>query len=744
MFRRIPALVWIVVASATLSPQPSAQAQRLNILWITSEDIGQRFGWRSDKYAKTPNLDRLSTICTVFTKAFAHAAMPSLSRAGAITGDYPTSTGAHHVPARTLAPKHLKCVSELLRAAGYYCTNRRAAHYELGPMRFGKDLPRDSWSPHAAWDAAGSERASWRSRPDKSQPFFAIMGHRGKSRPVRHDPGNAPELPHYLPDTPVIRDAIASEYDRLEQFDAYVGTVLAKLKADRLEDNTIVWIFSTNGRDLPREKRWLYDAGTKIPLLVHVPLKQCRKVFSDIEEDTWRLAIQGGRPTVRDVLVSTIDFAPTLLSLAGMRAPTWMRGRAFLGRHIKPAPKYLFAARDRIDEAADCVRSVRDGRFLYLRNHMPGMPYSQACAGQDATPAMQELRRLHAKGKLTGAAARFFQAKPIEELYDSVSDPYQTFNLASVPKHRERLLAMREAQIQWSLETHDVGLIPEVQFNRFKIQKFGILRCPKPLFRLAKDDRGRTAVQIACWTEDSSVIYQVDGRGTAGPNHWNLYTEPVTLVQGQVVTAHGVGIGNIRSLLATFKIGDKQSTAVEMAAERRAPHWTRDLDRTNVLEQLQKLKRRDFTGSEALPGYHESYGEKLTDLRYWSMLAIHRLAKTPAELRAAHKVYVEALYSSSDAVRMAGARFLADVAETKKHRGMVLSSIRHLLSSPNEHGAFVGLQALDRIGVRGAALKPHVVKLLDKISGVGSKIGYLPPPLATSRILCRRILGLPK
>ncbi|MEE2886088.1 MAG: sulfatase [Planctomycetota bacterium] len=737
MPRCVHRLIQVLMVSATtianLDAQDPKPLPRPNILWITCEDAGSRFGCYGDKYARTPNIDALAASGVIYRRAFSHAPVPTTSRAGAITGEYPTSTGAHHVPSRTLAPKHLKCVSEILRAAGYHCTNRHFEHYGLGPMRFAKNLPRESWSPFAAWDFTGSQKATWRSRADSTQAFFAIMGHRGTDKAAVHDPGEV-SIPPYLADTADTRKAIAAQYDRIHSFDVHVGEVLAQLEKDGLADDTIVWISSTNGRDLPREKRWLYDAGTAIALIVRVPEKYRPEVFGD-------LAKQRRPGSSCDELVGTIDFAATALSITRQQAPAWLRGRAFLGRDRSAAPQYLFAARDRIGEAYDCLRSVRDGRFLYIRNHMPSLSYSQPCGGQDASPAMQELRRLHADGKLTGVPARFFQPKTVEELYDTQNDPHQIHDLVSDPKHSRRLLAMREAQIQWSLRTKDIGLIPEVQFNRFKIQKFGVIRCPKPLFRLAKDDRGRTAVQIACSTADSSVIYQVDGRGAAGAEHWNLYTEPVTLTARQVITAHGVGIGNNRSPVASFKIGDPQATEAQVEADHRAPHWTIHLSRTKILEQLQNLKRRDFTGEAALASYHNSYQETATDLRYWSLLAIHRLARSPAELQAANKVYVSAIKSSSDAVRMASARILASSDE---HRSKALDEIRHMLYSPNFHAAFEGSRALAQIGAHGAPLKADVENLLGRISKVLDLAGYLPPPLAPCRRLSQRFLDSAK
>jgi N-sulfoglucosamine sulfohydrolase len=727
------AFVWVLIASTSLCGPLSAQSSetrpRPNILWITCEDVSRNFGCYGDESVKTPNIDAFAATGVVYHKAFAHAAMPTTNRSGIVTGEYPTSTGAHHTPTRTLAPKHLRCFTELLRATGYHCTNRHAAHYGLGPMEFRKELPRSSWSPYAAWDFSGNKQATWRSRQQPGQPFFAIMGHRSTASADTQNHSQV-AVPPYLPNTPGIRKAVATNYAHIEAFDAHVGRVLAQLKQDGLADNTIVWIYSTSGRDLFREKRWLYNAGTGIPFILRVPSKYQTLVFGDTSK-------QSPPGSSSNELVSTIDFARTTLSLAHESAPTWMRGRAFLGRERAKAPRYVFAARDRIDEANDCLRSVRDGRFLYIRNHMPEALYSQPCASQDATAGMQELRRLQANDKLPSKVARFFSHKNLEELYDTDSDPYQLHNLVKDPVYRGSLTAMREAQIEWSLATHDIGLIPEAQFNRFKIQKFGVIQCSMPMFRLATDDRGQTAVQIACPTANSAVIYQINDRGAAGPIHWNLYTEPVTLGQGQTVSAYGVGIGNTRSMIARFRIGDPQATEAKMELEYRAPHWTQNLGRSTTLKDLQDLKRVDFMGTSGFASFQKACSSKSSDLRYWALRAIRRLAKTPSQLEAVNKEYARALKSSSDAIKRTGVPFLIG---SKQHRPAALAAVNSMLLSPSEHVAFAGLQALADVGKQATPLRPSVEKMLARFDQVQQNLGYLPPPLATSWVLANRIL----
>jgi uncharacterized sulfatase len=200
---------------------------------------------------------------------------------------------------------------------------------------------------------------------------------------------------------------------------------------------------------LPRAKRWLYDSGTHIPLIVRMPRKYDN--------------LQQARPgTVTDRLVSSIDLGPTVMNLAGVSIPKHMQGQPFLGPNLPPAREYVFGARDRMDERYDIIRSVRDKRYRYIRNYEPFKTYYQYMNTPEKGKTMQEIRRVHAAGQLPAAAALFMaEAKPVEELYDLQADPHEIHNLAQDPGHQATLERMRGVQLQWARDTRDLGLIPE-------------------------------------------------------------------------------------------------------------------------------------------------------------------------------------------------------------------------------------------------------------------------------------------
>jgi len=200
---------------------------------------------------------------------------------------------------------------------------------------------------------------------------------------------------------------------------------------------------------LPRAKRWLYESGTHIPLVVRIP-KQLR------------LEGQGEPGTVTDQLVSSIDFGPTVLRLAGVDVPPHVQGQPFLGADLPQPRAYVYGARDRMDERYDIIRMVHDKQYLYIRNYEPLKTYYQYMNTPEKGVTMNELRRLHGAGELPEPAEYYFSpVKPVEELYDCVADPHNVHNLAADRDHTDVLNRMRAAHLQWVQDTKDVGLIPE-------------------------------------------------------------------------------------------------------------------------------------------------------------------------------------------------------------------------------------------------------------------------------------------
>ena len=537
----------IAPAARDQSVQP-APAQRPNIVWISTEDLSPRLGAYGDNHARTPVLDRLARESVRYTRAFATSPVCAPSRAAIITGMYQTTIGAHHMrttadlvpelpgPYLAVPPFYVKAFPEYLRAAGYFTSNRSKTDYQFGV-------------PFTVWDDLG-DGAHWRNRPDPQQPFFSVFNlevtHESRNFPTNSTADNttplaidpsAIEVPPYYPDTPLVRRELARMYDNIADMDRQVGEILEALAADGLADSTIVMFWSDHGEGAPRAKRSLYDSGLRVPLMIRWPPSLER-----------RAAPAGAN----DDLVSLIDLAPTVLSLAGVTIPTHIQGRPLDDPQASPGPGIVFAARDRMDIEYDMMRAARDGRYLYIRNFAPELPYAGHIPYRNQSAIMQEWFRLQAAGQLRGPAARWMRtSRPAEELYDTISDPHQLQDVASDPLHRTALERLRKAVADWMTHTGDQGLMAEAEMIQrvwpngvqpLTAQPYIVLRrsSDTPTRRLSMPLAEPTEVVIYAPTQGSSIAYTFDD----GPNpYWRLYTGPIVVKAPMTLRAKAIRYG---------------------------------------------------------------------------------------------------------------------------------------------------------------------------------------------------------
>jgi arylsulfatase A-like enzyme len=525
--------LWMSIIVLTLTAchhQPSSEFRvedldfRPNILWITCEDIGPNLGCYGDSSAYTPILDKLAREGIMYTNAFGVAGVCAPNRHTLITGMYTVSTGGHNM--RTInnlvedlpdygvvLPPEVKCFSELLRAAGYYCTNNQKTDYQFH-------------APVTAWDECDFD-AHWRKRP-AGKPFFSVINfittHESRIWTQRWEPLLVDEakikIPPYFPEHPVIRRDFARKYSNITEMDRQVEIILEQLEADGLLDSTIIFFYGDNGGMLPREKRELYDTGLRIPLLIRFPKK----------------AMAG---YVNDELVSFVDFAPTVLSLAGVEIPAYMQGQAFLGpQKAKEPRKYIYGARDRMDTEYDMVRAVRDKRFKYLRNYFPELPFVQNIEYRKQIPMMQVLYDLEEKGLFKDGIRKLWwrKTKPVEELYDLWKDPWELNNLAEEPGYTGKLEEMRNALTVWQNTYGDKGFIPEKELVR-KMWQGEI----QPVTDPVEFDLDGDVLTMSCKTIGSSIAWRYKGKGD--PDQWFLYTDPVTLSESVTIEALANRIG---------------------------------------------------------------------------------------------------------------------------------------------------------------------------------------------------------
>lgn len=422
---------------------------RPNILWLTSEDHGPHMGCYGDDYATTPRMDALAAKGLKYSFAWSNAPVCAPARSVIISGLHGPATGSEHMRSMVPFPKGKKMFPCYLRDAGYYCTNNAKEDYNL--EKTGQ-----------VWDESSVD-AHWKNRMG-DQPFFAAFNShashesniRRRPHELLHDPARV-RVPAYHPDTPETRRDWAQYYDVVSEADAELGERLVELEEAGLVEETIVVFFADHGSGMPRSKRWPYNSGLQVPMVVFIPEK-----FKDLRPPDY------GAGMSTDRLVSFVDLAPTMLSLAGIPPPDWMQGRAFLGEFQETGPEYVFGFRGRMDERYDMVRSISDGRFVYIRNFNPHLIYGQRIDYMFETPTTSVWWELHQEGRLNEVQDRFWNTKPWEELYDLKNDPDEIRNLANSSEHEPIKRRLWAALGNHLAEIRDVGFLPEGErFTRF-------------------------------------------------------------------------------------------------------------------------------------------------------------------------------------------------------------------------------------------------------------------------------------
>lgn len=432
----------LIGATATGARASQAPGERPNILCLVSEDNNPYIGAYGDRLARTPNIDALAARGVLFRNAYSVAPVCAPSRFGLLTGIDPRSCSpAQHMRAEARLPEGFKTYPELLRQAGYFAINNPKTDYNCNV------------DPRVIWDVQGVE-GHWR-LASPGQPFVCVLntGTTHENSMCSDRPGSvSPQdvrVPAFLPDTPTVRADIARYYNAMEAMDQEIGNWLGQLQADGLADDTIVIYYGDNGGVLPRSKRYCYEEGLRVPLVVYVPPK-------------WQHLAPSMPGSVVEAPVTLLDVPPSLLSVAGVDQPPQMSGKPLLGRQVGQPATYAFGFRDRMDERIDLVRTVTDGRWRYIRNYMPHRPNGQHVAFEWSMQASyREWNALHLAGQLTPQQDAFFQPKPFEELYDLAADPDEVHNLIGSPAAAATAMRLARALDRHMLAINDNGFLPE-------------------------------------------------------------------------------------------------------------------------------------------------------------------------------------------------------------------------------------------------------------------------------------------
>ncbi|HSL86122.1 MAG TPA: sulfatase [Bacteroidales bacterium] len=453
-------------AETEIKQQIPDPGTRPNILWIVGENLALDLGCYGERNVRTPNLDALAEKGIRYTNVYSTSSVSAPSRSCFMTGMYQTSTDTHNMRSHRdddfRLPPGVRPLTHLLQDAGYFTANISyigerevgTGKLDLNFVNEGPIYQSDDWEklkssqpffaqvnmPEAEYDiydrqSAKKERVEWYG--EDTHPQIAT-------------PGNVTPPPYY-PDHEITRQEWARYLNSVSGMDIRIGWILNRLREDGLDDNTIVIFFADNGRLEARGIHYLWDSGIHVPMIIYWPEKVPMP--------------EGYVPgSVSSEMISLIDLTATTLSVAGILKPPLLQSRIFLGAEKDEPRTYVFSARDRIDETVNRIRSVREKKYHYIRNFIPGEGFTSLNRYQEKCFLVKPLmRKLYNEGKLTGPAADLMKPLPGEMLYDTEADPHEINNLAGSdrPEHIGALIRLRAALDTWIVETGDLGRFPE-------------------------------------------------------------------------------------------------------------------------------------------------------------------------------------------------------------------------------------------------------------------------------------------
>ena len=443
-----------------------------NIVWIISEDNSVHYMELFDKNGtKTPNIEKLANSGIIFTRAFSNAPVCSAARTTLISGCYGPRTASHYhrafdrycdriSPVPTPGsycdrigpvpmPGSVEMFPVYLRKAGYYTTNNVKEDFNIRKS-------------DTVYDESSRE-ASWQNRRE-GQPFFHVKSigttHEGRLHFTKEFMDStqtitSPEsvfIPPIHPKTELFKYTNALYLDKHREMDREVGEIVAELEKEGLLENTFIFYFGDHGGVLPGSKGYLAETGLHVPLVVYIPPR-------------YKHLVNLKPGTRSNGFVSFIDFGATVLNLAGLDIPDGIDGKPFLGKDIKEkdieARNETFGYADRMDEKYDMVRSLRVGKYKYIRNYQPFNFDGLWNNYRYIMLAYREWQEMYRNGELNDIQSAFFEPKSPESLFDVEADPWETNNLAGDPDYSDILQEIRGRLYDRLRGMPDLSFFPE-------------------------------------------------------------------------------------------------------------------------------------------------------------------------------------------------------------------------------------------------------------------------------------------
>ncbi len=309
----------LVSAGISYAETPQ-KADKPNIILVMADDQGWGdVGYNGHPFVKTPSLDAMAKDGFVFDRFYAGAPVCSPTRASVMTGRSPMRTKvANH--GHYLRP-HEQTIGETLKAAGYVTGLFGKLHLGSGqpgtPCNPG-GMGFDEWviglnffdnNPYLSHNGKIKRRKGKGSVILMDDTIAFLNKHKDAAAPmfaVAWFP--SPHSPHQEVPAGGIRykgKAMAAYYQEITLLDQQVGRLRKELKRMGIADNTILWYCSDNGglniktSGGRAKKGSIYEGGLRVPGIIEWPARK----------------LKGRTP----VPVSTCDMYPTLMAMAGVK-----------------------------------------------------------------------------------------------------------------------------------------------------------------------------------------------------------------------------------------------------------------------------------------------------------------------------------------------------------------------------------------------------------------------------------------
>lgn len=437
----------LAMVLAFFSCSDNQEFMRPNILFCISDD--QSFPHASAYgcgFVSTPAFDEIADRGMLFTNCFVAAPSCGPSRASILTGKpfYQLQEASmNHLH----WPEGLSSFTDLLAENGYHVgytgkgwgpgalvdrtINPAGKPYkEINNEVPGKYINKENYAANFEMflqDRKNRPWCFWFGAKEPHRPLDWQLGARGGKRT-----GEIIAFPDFLPDADTVRHDLLDYANEIEWFDQHLKRMIDKLKEIGEFQNTLIVVTSDNGMAFPGAKPNVYDAGARVPLAV-----------------SWGDHLQQDHKS--DELVSLMDWAPTFLEVAGIKAPYQMTGKSMLPYLTGSADShrdYVVYGLERHGGAKRPgstdfpTRAIRTPQYLYIKNFHsdhpplgeltgPVWPSDDPTGGSgwsDGGPTKTFF--FNHKAEYPDLFQKTFVSRPEEELYDISTDPWQLHNLA--------------------------------------------------------------------------------------------------------------------------------------------------------------------------------------------------------------------------------------------------------------------------------------------------------------------------